>query len=115
MATKCTNATVRRRSLQLCPLVLEGLKVGQIQERAAQNPKLSWVGTLSPRTLHMYVRCCNRMLAEDTRELRAGMVDEAIERLDRTYEHCLQRDRPVGAIRATEAKLRLLGIDDHAD
>jgi hypothetical protein len=114
MATKCTNATVRRRSLQLYPLVLEGLKMPELRRRSAQSPKLAWVATLSDRTLYMYVRRCNRMLAEDTRELRAGMVDEAIERLDRTYEHCLRRDRPVGAIRATEAKLRLLGIDDRA-
>jgi hypothetical protein len=111
---KATNAAVKRRSLQLYPLVLEDLRVPEIRERAAQDARLAWVAGIGDRTLFCYVARCRKMQDEDTRELRAGMVAEAIERLDRTYEHCLRRDRSVGAIRATEAKLRLLGIDDHA-
>jgi hypothetical protein len=107
---KCTNATARRRCLALYPLVCEGLRVGEIQERAAADPRLAWVATLSGRTLRRYVRRCNTMAIEDTRELRAGIVADALERFDRAYEHCLRRNRPVGAIRALEAKLRLVGI-----
>lgn len=108
---KATNAEVRKRCMALYPLVCEGLRAREIRERAAEDPKLAWVGLLHPRSLHVYLRRCNAMAIEDTRELRASIVADALERFDRVHEHCLRRDRPVGAIRALEAKLRLAGVD----
>ena len=102
MATRCTNAMARRRCLQLAPLVFEGLRVREIQQRAAQNPKLAWVATLNERTLHTYVGRINAMPI-DSPGMRASVVAEVLQRLDETRRQ----------LDALEAKLELVGIVDH--
>jgi hypothetical protein len=99
MATKCTAGTMRLRCVQLAPMVFEGLKMREIRERAAKNPKLRWVATLSDRTMHTYTRRVAAM-AVDSAPLRTEIVTEVLDRLAETRR---QLDR-------LEAKLRAVGV-----
>ncbi len=101
MATRCTEAEARRRVTQLAPLVLQGLKVREIQDLAAKNPKLAWVGTLSPYTLRRYLRRIND-LPVDSAPLRAAVVAEILRHLDDTRRQ----------LDALETALKRAGVAD---
>jgi hypothetical protein len=101
---KATNAAMRSRTKALLPLVGEGLTTSQIRARAAQKPCLAWVRTITDPTLRTYMSRADTMAIADPAAVRAAVVDDVTERL----AECRR------LLEALEAKLKLVGIDDHA-
>jgi hypothetical protein len=101
MATKCTNAMARKRTLSILPAVLEGLTGREIQIRSAYDPRLAWTGELCETTLHRYMARARRMAAD--RENRGPVAAEVLRELTATRRR----------LDVMAAALALVGIGFH--